>query len=124
MVRRLKVLIFVFLIGSNVLTGTSLFAQKLEMMACCKSSFKSGDPVRVSAAHLCCVLNCSQSGVTSSTTNGGQATQFVPLRFRDHRFGVEKLHVSQRSSRSFFYEGRLSPSNSPPAYLRHSAFLI
>jgi hypothetical protein len=124
MMKRLAVLIFIFLIGGNALTGTPVYAQKSEMMKCCKSAFKSGDPDRISAAKLCCAVNCPQSGATTTTTMSVQMTQFVPLIFSFFNFAFQKQTISPKSPKRLFDQAELSPPNSPPVYLRHSAFLI
>ncbi|MBA4125227.1 MAG: hypothetical protein WKF90_06280 [Pyrinomonadaceae bacterium] len=124
MMKRLAVLIFIFLIGGNALTGTPVYAQKSEMMKCCKSAFKSGDPDRISAAKLCCAVNCPQSGATTTTTMSVQMTQFVPLILSFFNFAFQKRTISPKSSKRLFDQAELSPPNSPPVYLRHSAFLI
>ncbi len=124
MVKRLAVFIFIFVIGSNVLTGTPIYAQKSEMMSCCKSAFKSGDPDRISAAKLCCVVNCPQSGATTTTTMSVQMTQFVPLVISFFNFAFQKQTITPKSSKHLYGVAELSPPNPPPVYLRHSAFLI
>jgi len=124
MMKRLAVLIFIFVIGSNVLTGTPIYAQKSEMMKCCKSAFKSGDPDRISAAKLCCVVNCPQSGATTTTTMSVQMTQFIPLVISFLNFAFQKQAIAPQSLKHLYGVAELSPPNSPPVYLRHSAFLI
>jgi len=42
MVKRLTVFIFIFVVGIGLLTETPIYAQKSEMIKCCKSAFKSG----------------------------------------------------------------------------------
>jgi len=125
MMKRLAVLVFILLVGGNALTGTPIYAQKSEMMKCCKSAFKSGDPDRISAAKLCCAVNCPQSGATTTTTGMSvQMTQFVPLVLSFFNFAFQKQTISPKSSKRFFDVAELSPPHSPPVYLRHSAFLI
>jgi len=124
MMKRLAVLIFIFVIGSNVLTGTPIYTQKSEMMKCCKSAFKSGDPDRISAANLCCAVNCPQSGAATTTTMSVQMTQFVPLILSFLNLTFQKQTLSPKSSKRMFDVAELSPPNPPPVYLRHSAFLI
>ncbi|MDQ3748244.1 MAG: hypothetical protein M3367_04385 [Acidobacteriota bacterium] len=122
--KRLAVLVLILLVGGNALTGTPIYAQKSEMMKCCKSAFKSGDPDRISAAKLCCAVNCLQSGATTTTTVSVQMTQFVPLILSFFNFAFQKQTISPKSSKRLFHVAELSPLNSPPVYLRHSAFLI
>jgi hypothetical protein len=124
MIKRVAVLVFILLIGSNVLTGTPIYTQKSEMMKCCKSAFKSGDPDRISAAKLCCAVNCPQSGAATTTTMSVQMTQFVPLILSFFNFDFQKRTVSPKSSKRLFNLAELSPPNPPPVYLRHSVFLI
>jgi len=90
MVKRLTVFIFIFVVGIGLLTETPIYAQKSEMMKCCKSAFKSGDPDRLSAARLCCAVNCPQSGATTTTTMSVQMTQFVPLILSFFKFFLSK----------------------------------
>ena len=125
MMKRLAVLIFIFLIGGNALSGTPVYAQKSEMMECCEHMIQSGDSAKVSAANLCCAVNCPQSGTTTNTTGMSvQMTQFVPLILGFLNFAFQKRTVSPKSSKRLFDQAELSPPNSPPVYLRHSAFLI
>ena len=124
MMKRLAVLVFILLVGGNALTGTPIYAQKSEMMKCCKSAFKSGDPDRISAAKLCCAVNCPQLGATTTTTISVQMKQFVPLIISFFYFAFQKQTVSPKSLKRLFNLAELSPPNPPPIYLRHSAFLI
>ncbi len=124
MMKRLAVLVFILLVGGNALTGTPIYAQKSEMMKCCKSAFKSGDPDRISAAKLCCAVNCPQSGATTTKTMSVQMTQFVPLVISFFNFAFQKQTTTLQSSKHLYGVAEFSPPNSPPAYLRHSAFLI
>ncbi len=124
MMKRLAVLVFILLVGGNALTGTPIYAQKSEMMKCCKSAFKSGDPDRISAAKLCCAVNCPQSGATTTTTMSVQMTQFVPLVISFFNFAFQRQTISPKSSKHLYGVAELSPPNSPPVYLLDSAFLI
>jgi hypothetical protein len=124
MMKRLAVLVFILLVGGNALTGTPIYAQKSEMMKCCKSAFKSGDPDRISAAKLCCAVNCPQSGATTTTIMSVQMTQFVPLVISFFNFAFQRQTISPKSSKHLYGVAELSPPNSPPVYLLDSAFLI
>jgi len=125
MMKRLAVLIFIFLIGGNALSGTPVYAQKSEMMECCKHMLQSGDSAKVSAANLCCAVNCQQSGATKTTPGMSvQMTQFVPLVLIFFKFAFQKRTILPKPSKRLFDQAELSPPNSPPVYLRHSAFLI
>jgi len=124
MMKRLAVLVFILLVGGNALTGTPIYAQKSEMMKCCKSAFKSGDPDRISAAKLCCAVNCPQLGATTTTIMSVQMTQFVPLVISFFNFAFQRQTISPKSSKHLYGVAELSPPNSPPVYLLDSAFLI
>jgi hypothetical protein len=125
MMKRLAVLIFILLVGGSALTGTPVYAQKSEMMECCKHMLQSGDSAQVSAANLCCAVNCPQSGATTTTSGMSvQMTQFVPLILSFLNLPFQKQTISPKPSKRLFDVAELSPPHSPPVYLRHSAFLI
>ncbi len=123
MMKRLAILFFIFLIGSNVLTGTPIYAQKSEKMECCKHAPQSHDSAQA-AANLCCVINCPQSGATTPTTMSVQFTQFVPLIVSFYRSVFPKQTILPQWSKGIFNAAELFLVSSPPIYLRHSAFLI
>ena len=124
MVKRLTVFIFIFVVGISVLTGTPLHAQKSDTMKCCKSALQSVDSARLSAADLCCVVNCSQSGVTTKLTTSVQMTRFVSLIPNLFRFNFQERTASPKLVKRLFYSAKLFSPNTTRLYLRYSAFLI
>ncbi len=124
MVKRLAVFIFIFVIGVNVLTGTPIYAQKSETMKCCKFALQSGDSARLSAANLCCVINCPQSGTTTVPPTSVQMAQFVSLIPNLYRFDFQERTASPKLAKRLFYPAKLFSPNSARLYLRYSAFLI
>jgi len=124
MVKRLAVFIFIFVIGINVLIGTPIYAQKSETMKCCKSALQSGNFARLSAATLCCVVNCPQSGATTNSTTSVQITRFVSLIPNLNRFNFQERTASPKLEECHFYLAKLFLPNPARLYLRYSAFLI
>ena len=124
MMKRLAVLIFIFVVSCNVLTGTPIYAQKSEMMKCCKSAHQSGDSAKIAAANLCCIVNCPQSSAATNPTTRLQMTNFVSFVSNFYRFDFQKRTISPRLIKRHFYPSQLFSPISPPLYLRHSAFLI
>ncbi len=124
MAKRLAVFIFMFVIGSNALTGTPIYAQKSAAMKCCKSALYSGNFIRRSAANLCCVINCPPSGAATTPVTSVQIIQLVSFTPSFYRFDFQERTASLKLAERLFYPANLFSPNFASIYLRNSAFLI
>src|SRR5258705_7065186 len=130
MVIRLASLALILVIGGSVFAGIPLHSNEQECsmpemagMDCCKKAAQAERvSPEVSAARLCCALNCSQSGTTSS--NGTRLprpsiSQAIAIHPASVQLIVGSLQLSLRSSWA-----DSPPPYSNPAYIRHLALLI
>jgi hypothetical protein len=124
MVKRLAVFIFIFVIGSSVLTGPPIYAQKSKMTKCCKSALHSGNSIRRSAANLCCLVNCPPLGAATPPATSVQIIQLVTSAPGFYRFDFQKRLTSPKLAKRLFYTANLFSPDSARLYLRNSAFLI
>src|ERR1044071_4247010 len=71
MVSRIASLFLVLAVAGNLMAGTPVHSDGTEtgMMECCKKALEHDASPRVSAARLCCALNCNEPGSTSSNTS-------------------------------------------------------
>jgi hypothetical protein len=121
-------LVMIAVLG-GVFAGLPLHAAERECamsgmggMDCCATAQMQGDAPQITAARLCCALDCSQSGTTTPTgTRVLRGPQFVTV----------SLHPAASNSPaaiphpSFgFDSAQASLQNSHPAYIRHLALLI
>ena len=88
--------------------------------ACCKKARQKRDEPRLGRARLCCIVNCPQPAPTgtSFTFQPSNATANIP---RPDAAGAPRAHTLAQARA---YSPPFNPSHSPPAYLRHAAFLI
>jgi hypothetical protein len=92
-------------------------------MDCCKKAAQAESlKPEVSAARLCCALNCSLSGTTGSTGSKlprPSSSQAIALHPSAAQSLVGPQHLSIRASWA-----DSPPPYSNPAYIRHLALLI
>ena len=91
-----------------------------EMDCCKKAAMAQRATPQVTAARLCCALNCSQEGTTPSN---GNSTSSQPLSISAHPASLDPPF----SSPSVFINGYQThgpPIYSNPTYIRHLALLI
>src|SRR5882672_2070660 len=91
-----------------------------EMDCCKKAAMTQSATPQVTAARLCCALNCSQEGTTPSN---GNSTSSQPLSISAHPASIELPLPST------LVIGRLHDVHGPsiysnPPYIRHLALLI
>lgn len=125
--RLISLVVLLVVVGSAV-AGAPLHSNEqscsmggmMGAMDCCKAALSHKNTPQVASARLCCSLNCSQTGTTSSSgvqvQPQTQPTQSAFLK------GVQPLP-------SVLLLGQTSHSHSPPtdshpAYIRHLALLI
>jgi hypothetical protein len=74
MLKRLTNLLLMLAIGSSVVAGMPVHSGGGEsgMMDCCKKALEENDSPQVSAARLCCAMNCNEP----TSTNGNISQSF------------------------------------------------
>lgn len=122
-------LFLLFALAAGVLAGTPVFSGNAEngmsAMECCKKKAKDCDAKSVSAAQLCCAVNCNSPAPTSP----GAPVNFSPvaviisdsiLKQIALLFGNEKpIRII-----SFAFERETLPQKHQPKYIQHHSFLI
>lgn len=90
-------------------------------MDCCATARQKGETPQISAARLCCAVNCPQQG---TTTPSGSLQPTTSLTINAvHPAAVQQPFVLPSASPGL----SSSPdylSHSPPNYIRHLALLI
>jgi hypothetical protein len=122
MLKKLTNLLLMLAIGSSVVAGMSVHSGGGEsgMMDCCKKALEQNDSPRVSAARLCCAMNCNEPTSTNGNTSqcfSQTVSQPSPL------IGfVLPLATDLRPLRARYTLTRSSGSS--PAYILNLALLI
>lgn len=121
-----------FALASGVAAGTPVFANNAEngmsAMECCKKK-KAQDcsgADTMSAAQLCCAINCNGSAPTAP---GNASINFSPssIIISDSILKqIAALFIKERavSTISFSFERQALPPNFQPKYIQHHSFLI
>jgi hypothetical protein len=130
MLKKLTNLLLILAFGASAAAGMPLHSNEQECsmpgmagMDCCKKAAQTETRApEVSAARLCCALNCSQTGTTGSSgtqlprPSTNQAIAIHPAAAQPL---IGTLLLSIRSSWA-----DSPPPYSNPAYIRHLALLI
>lgn len=120
-------LFLLFALAGGTLAGTPLFAGNAEggmsAMECCKK--KKMDMKTVSAAQLCCAINCNSPAPTSP----GASFNFSPsaINISDSILRqIAALFGKERPKRqvSFSFEREVFSQKFQPKYIQHHSFLI
>jgi hypothetical protein len=90
-------------------------------MDCCKAALSHNNTPQVASARLCCSLNCSQNGTTSS--NGVRVQLKVQPSLSAHLTGSRVILPPVLFLRHSKHS-HSPPTDSQPAYIRHLALLI
>jgi hypothetical protein len=122
-------LFLLFALASGVLAGTPVFSGNAEngmsAMACCKKKPKDCDAKSVSAAQLCCAINCGNPAPSSP----GASFNFSPLaviisdsilKQIASLFGQQKPALKV----SFSFERVIFSQKFQPKYIQNHSFLI
>lgn len=88
---------------------------------CCAKARRRGGTPEVSAARLCCALNCTEPGTTGPTSTFGLLATAGPAL---HTGAMPSIEATPRHPLTHFYTPSESPPDSHPAYIRHLALLI
>ncbi|HWW76669.1 MAG TPA: hypothetical protein VNZ44_14830 [Pyrinomonadaceae bacterium] len=88
--------------------------------SCCKTARQKRRPTSVAPARLCCVERVPQP----APANPNFAFQPSPGAADTPRPSVEQVTAAVADAPPREYAPPFKPSHSPPAYVRHAAFLI
>ncbi len=118
-----------FALVAGVLAGTPAFSGNAETgmlaMACCQKKMKDCGAKSVSAAQLCCAINCSNPAPTAP----GAAFNFAPsgVIISDSILKqIALLFAQEKPVQKIFYsfERKTLPQNFQPKYIQNHSFLI
>jgi len=122
-------LILFFSLASGALAGTPAFSGNAEngmsAMECCKKKTKDCDAKTVSAAQLCCAVNCSNPAPTAP----GASLNFAPssVVISDSILKqIALLFAQEKPVQKIFYsfERKTLPQKFQPKYIQNHSFLI
>src|SRR5882724_5420148 len=117
--------ILLLAVAGNAAIGMPLHSRSescpMGEMDCCKKAalVRSATP-QVTAARLCCSLNCSQSGTTPAN---GNTSSPQPLSISAHPAGIQ-MPLPSLIMLSDASHSHGPPAYSSPTYIRHLALLI
>ncbi len=120
-------LFLLFALASGVLAGTSVFSGNAEngmsAMECCKK--KKMDAKSVSAAQLCCAVNCNSPAPSSP----GATFNFSPSSVIISDSILKQIAALLKAEKpapevSFRFEREISSQKFQPKYIQHHSFLI
>lgn len=125
MAKWLTSLVLIAALGGSALSGMPLHASERAcnmagMMDCCAVARAQDDVPEVSAARLCCTINCPQPGTTP--TNSFQRS--APLLVIALHPATIQPPLAVPGSRLYSNSSQNYLHNSQPTYIRHLALLI
>ena len=128
MKRWLTSLVLLLALVGGVLAGTPLFADNAESgmsaMACCKKKVNDCDAKTLSAAQLCCALNCNSLVPTSSSPSFNFSTSYIVSDSIIKQIDLLFVKVKLVQTISYSFEHRIFSRKFQPKYLQHHSFLI
>jgi len=130
MTKWLTSLILIATLGSSVLAGMPLHSNEQECsmsgmsasMDCCAIAHTQGNTPMISAARLCCAVNCPQSGTSTPTTSLQRISPLVAVTL--HPSITRILTASPILKRQPFDLEHNLLQDFQPSYIRHLALLI
>lgn len=128
MAKWLTSLVLLVVMGASVLAGTPLHTGGRECdmkgmkdgMDCCAKAHAQGNAPEVTAARLCCAVNCQSPGTTPASS---VLRVTPPATVAQHPAAIQTLFVIPGLPLRFD-SAREHPQHSPPAYIQHLALLI
>ena len=122
-------LFLLFALASGVLAGTPVFSGNAEngmsAMECCKKKVKDCDAKSVSAAKLCCAVNCNSPAPSSPSATFNFSPSSVIISDSILKQIAALLKAEKQAPRiSFRFEREISSQKFQPKYLQHHSFLI
>lgn len=127
MLKKLTNLLLILTVASSVAAGMPLHSSEQECsiggeMDCCKKALLAAQTPEVTAARLCCAVNCSTEGTTNPTSSSNLSPQ-SPAAVSAHPAATLAV-LNSHSSLRFVAASHGPPAYSEPAYIRHLALLI
>jgi hypothetical protein len=115
-------LALILAVAGSVAAGMPMHSDGAEsgMMDCCKKALEQNDSPHVTAARLCCTMNCSEPGSTSGNTSlsfSQVGSEPIPSVF----VALPSAGI-QRQLRAHYAPA--SSTHSHPAYILNLALLI
>jgi hypothetical protein len=128
MAKWLTSLALLMVMGASVLAGTPLHTGEHECdmpgmkdgMDCCAKARSQGNAPEVTAARLCCAVNCQSPATTPA---GSVLRVSSPAIVARHPAAIQIPSVVPVSPLRFDSASE-HPQHSPPAYIQHLALLI
>jgi len=110
---------------SGVFAGMPFHSEKMGMMKCCDKAKSKEKSAAVTAAQLCCALNCTDSAPTSSGLSFSFSPSSVAVEDSisaqiDDLFKIDWIKPSIPQS----YELAVIARSFQPKYIQHHSFLI
>lgn len=129
MKRWLTSLFLLLALAGGVLAGTPVFSGNSEngmsAMECCKKKVKDCDAKTISAAQLCCALNCGNPSPNSPSPsfNFSPSTVIISDSILKQ---IDLLFITKRPVQtiSYLFERKTFSLKFQPKYLQHHSFLI
>lgn len=122
-------LFLLFAFASGALAGTPAFSGNAEngmsAMECCKKKTKDCDAETISAAQLCCAVNCNSPAPTAPGASFNFSPSAVIIRdsiLKQIALLLEKEKPIQVVS--FSFERKTLPQKHQPKYIQYHSFLI
>src|SRR6185436_3083769 len=122
MKKRIASLVLALMLGGSVLAGVPTHSGGAEsgMMPCCKKALEQNNSPHVSAARLCCAMNCNEPGSTSSNSSQNfSQTGSEPAPLIAPALPPASI---QRPARARYLTG--TSARSKPTYILNLALLI
>ena len=126
MKRRFASLVLLLVMAGGAFAGVPLHFGESECgmammdMDCCKAALMQKETPEVAAAHLCCAINCTQSGTATPSTN---VRLSLPSQVSLPTHPASELPIQSLPLR-YLNLPHGPPNDSHPAYIRHLALLI
>src|SRR5437870_5788860 len=125
---RLISLVVLLVVAGSAVAGAPLHSNEqscsmggaMGEMDCCKAALRRSNTPQVVSARLCCSLNCSQTGTTSS--NDVQVQRQTQPAQLAHVTGAQPILPPTLFLR--YSHSHRPPTDSNPAYIRYLALLI
>lgn len=131
MAKRLKTLLFIFVLSVGVFSGTPIQGGDMKMkervcpMKCCKKKAKSHKPKKAKqTAYLCRVLVCSQNMPTN--TSSTVQMNFAPTLIASEKQTLFEIlfSTSPKEANKIAFATNTSPQTFLPKYIQHQRILI
>ncbi len=119
----------IFALTSGLLAGTPVFSGNAEngmsAMECCKKKTKDCGAKTVSAAQLCCAINCGNPAPTAPGTSFNFSPVAVVISDSILKQIAALLNQEKPATQvAFSFERKTIPKKFQPKYIQHHSFLI